>query len=115
MFNTGADYAFSIIGGKWKPVILCLLANLPRRTEELVRQLGTSHKVLSDQLCEPSDAEIVARKSFNTIPPHVEYRLTPEGEDLYAAIRYLNNWGDQQVAPNPNIKIMCINKMKKVR
>ena len=28
MYNTGADYALSIIGGKWKPVILYLLAAL---------------------------------------------------------------------------------------
>ena len=29
MYNTGADYALSIIGGKWKPVILYLLAGHP--------------------------------------------------------------------------------------
>ena len=87
MFNTGADYALSLIGGKWKPVILYLLAGHPRRTGELVKQLGTSHKVLSDQLRELGDAGIVARKSYNTIPPHVEYRLTEEGENLYAALR----------------------------
>ena len=92
MYNTGADYALSIIGGKWKPVILYQLANHPRRTGELVKQLGTSHKVLSDQLRELSDAGIVARKSYNTIPPHVEYSLTDEGENLYAALRYLNYW-----------------------
>ena len=97
MYNTGADYALSIIGGKWKPVILYQLANHPRRTGELVKQLGTSHKVLSDQLRELSDAGIVARKSYNTIPPHVEYSLTDEGENLYAALRYLNYWGEQQV------------------
>lgn len=112
MYNTGADYALSIIGGKWKPVILYQLANHPRRTGELVKQLGTSHKVLSDQLRELSDAGIVARKSYNTIPPHVEYSLTDEGENLYAALRYLNYWGEQQVADNPNVKIMCTDKMK---
>lgn len=37
MFNTGADYALSLIGGKWKPVILYLLAGHPRRTGELVK------------------------------------------------------------------------------
>ena len=37
MYNTGADYALSIIGGKWKPVILYQLANHPRRTGELVK------------------------------------------------------------------------------
>ncbi len=69
------------------------LAGHPRRTSELVKQLGTSYKVLSDQLREMSDAGLVIRKSFNTIPPHVEYRLTPEGENLYAALRYLKLLG----------------------
>ena len=87
MYNTGANYALAIIGGKWKSVILYLLADHPRRTSELVKQLGTSCKVLSDQLREMSDAGLIIRKSCNTIPPHVEYRLTPEGENLYAAVR----------------------------
>lgn len=114
MFNTGADYALSLIGGKWKPVILYLLAGHPRRTGELVKQLGTSHKVLSDQLRELGDAGIVARKSYNTIPPHVEYRLTEEGENLYAALRYLNYWGEQRVSNDQNVKIMCTDKMKEL-
>ena len=107
MFNTGADYALSIIGGKWKPVILYLLANHPRRTGELVKQLGTLHKVLSDQLRELSDAGIVVRKSFNTIPPHVEYRLTPEGENLYAALRCLNYWVSNRLLPIRILKL-CV-------
>ena len=107
IFNTGADYALSIIGGKWKPVILYLLANHPRRTGELVKQLGTLHKVLSYQLRELSDAEIVVRKSFNTIPPHVEYRLTPEGENLYAALRYLNYWVSNRLLPIRILKL-CV-------
>lgn len=112
MYNTGADYALSIIGGKWKPVILYLLAGHPWRTGELVKQLGTSHKVLSDQLRELTDAGIVSRKSFNTMPPHVEYQLTAEGENLYAALRYLNYWGEQKAATSSTVKIMCTNQMK---
>lgn len=114
MFNTGAEYALSIIGSKWKPVILYLLAGHPRRTGELVKQLGTSYKVLSDQLREMVDSGIVARKSFNTMPPHVEYRLTEEGENLYAALRYLNYWGEQKAAASPHVKIMCTEKMKQL-
>ena len=112
LFNTGADYALSIIGGKWKSVILYLLAGHLRRTGELVKQLGTSHKVLSDQLRELMDAGIVARKSYNTIPPRVEYRLTAEGENLYAALRYLNYWGEQKAARTPGVAIMCTDAMK---
>lgn len=76
--------------------------------------MGTSHKVLSDQLRELGDAGIVARKSYNTIPPHVEYRLTDEGENLYAALRYLNYWGEQQVSNKQDVKIMCTDKMKEL-
>lgn len=113
LFNTGADYALSIIGGKWKPVILYLLAGHPRRTSELVKQLGTSYKVLSDQLRELADAGIVIRKSFNTVSPHVEYRLTTAGENLYAALRYLNYWGEKKAAKTPGVSIMCTDAMKR--
>lgn len=114
LYNTGADYALSIIGGKWKSVILYLLAGHPRRTSELVKQLGTSYKVLGDQLREMTDSGIVARKSFATIPPHVEYSLTEEGENLYAALRYLNYWGEHKADKTPGVKIMCTDAMKKV-
>lgn len=114
MYNTGADYALSIIGGKWKSVILYLLAGHPRRTSELVKQLGTSYKVLSDQLREMVDDGIVLRKSYATIPPHVEYRLSAEGENLYAALRYLNYWGEHRAATTSAVKIMCTDKMKQI-
>lgn len=114
LYNIGADYAMDIIGGKWKPVILYLMAGHPRRPSELVHQLGTSYKVLNDQLKELMDAGIVTRKSFPTIPPHVEYRLTDEGENLYAALRYLNYWGEKRAKNDPSVEIMCTEAMKRV-
>lgn len=114
LYNTGADYALSIIGGKWKSVIIYLLAGHPRRPNELVKQLGTSYKVLSDQLRELADAGIIVRKSFAVVPPHVEYSLTAEGENLYAALRYLNYWGEHKADRTTNVKIMCTDAMKKV-
>lgn len=113
LYNIGADYAMTIIGGKWKPVILYLMAGHPRRPSELVHQLGTSYKVLSDQLKELMEAGIVTRKSYPTIPPHVEYSLTDEGENLYAALRYLNYWGEKRAKNNPHVKIMCTEAMKR--
>ena len=59
-----------------------------------------------------TDAGLVARKSFNTIPPHVEYRLTAEGENLYAALRYLNYWGENRARITGDAKIMCTDEMK---
>ncbi len=110
-FNTGAEYALSILGGKWKAVIVFLLAAHPWRTGELQKQLGISQKVLADQLRELMATGIVERKSLPVIPPHVEYRLTAEGEDLYAALRYLNYWGEAKAANDPTVSIQCTEKM----
>ena len=111
MFNTGAEYALSILGGKWKAVIVFLLAGHSWRTGALQKQLGISQKVLSDQLRELVSAGIVERKSLPVVPPHVEYCLTAEGEDLYAALRYLNYWGEQKAQHDPQVKIQCTEKM----
>lgn len=110
-FNTGAEYALSILGGKWKAVIVFLLAGHSWRTGELQRQLGISQKVLSDQLRDLVDNGIVERRSLPVIPPHVEYRLTNEGEDLYAALRYLNYWGGKKAQQDPDVHIQCTEKM----
>ncbi|MDY3702639.1 MAG: helix-turn-helix domain-containing protein [Limosilactobacillus coleohominis] len=110
-FNTGAEYALSVLSGKWKAVIVFLLAGHPWRTGELRKQLGISQKVLSEQLQDLIAAGIVERRSLPVIPPHVEYSLTSEGEDLYAALRYLNYWGEQRAQADPNVEIQCTEKM----
>lgn len=110
-FNTGAEYALSILNGKWKAVIVFLLAGHSWRTGALRKQLGISQKVLSEQLQDLIAAGIVERHSLPVISPHVEYSLTDEGEDLYAALRYLNYWGEQQAQSDPNVEIQCTEKM----
>lgn len=110
-FNTGAEYALSILGGKWKAVIVFLLASHPWRTGELRKQLGISQKVLSEQLRDLIEAGIVKRQSLPLVPPHVEYKLTAEGEDLYAALRYLNYWGEEKAKTDSQVEIQCTEKM----
>lgn len=110
-YNTGAEYALAILGGKWKAVIVFLLAGHAWRTGELQRQLGISQKVLADQLRELVANGIVKRRSLPVIPPHVEYSLTAEGEDLYAALRYLNYWGEKKAKEDPHVHIQCTEKM----
>lgn len=110
-YNTGAEYTLSIVGGKWKAVIVFLLANHPWRTGELRRQLSISQKVLSEELQALIDAGIAERLSYPEVPPHVEYRLTEEGRNLYAALRYLNYWGEQQAKENAQVTIQCTEKM----
>lgn len=95
-FLCGLDAAVSVVGGKWKPLILWALSESPRRTGELRRELETvSEKVLIQQLRELESDGIVAREVHDQVPPKVVYRLTPAGESLDRALQPLGDWGEK--------------------
>ena len=73
-YTNGVLMTLSVIGMKWKPLILCHLVARPQRPAELKRVVqGISAKVLTDQLRELERDGIITRKVFNEVPPHVEY------------------------------------------
>ena len=53
---------------------------------------GFSSKTLTIRLKELEKSGILNRQSFNEIPPRVEYRLTPKGQDLVESIINLLQW-----------------------
>lgn len=92
------DYAVSLIKGKWKAVIICHLNDQSSRFLELQRQLpGISEKVLTEKLRELENDSLVERISYPEIPPHVEYRLTPLGFQLFTVLDSLQIWGDKYI------------------
>ncbi|MEO1795939.1 MAG: helix-turn-helix domain-containing protein [Pseudomonadota bacterium] len=81
------------ISGKWKLLIIYWLAQETSRFNQLQRSLGNiTHRTLTRQLSELQDVGIVARKDFKTIPPHVEYSLTPLGQSLIPLLRAMHEW-----------------------
>ena len=73
--------ALSLIGGKWKLVIMHLLADRSMRFGELRRAIGEiTQQMLSKQLKEMERDGLVRRKVFEVVPPHVEYSLTTFGK-----------------------------------
>lgn len=72
------------ISGKWKMRIVFMVgAHGTLRYNELRRLLGDiTHKMLSHQLKELAADGLVERLDYHETPPRVEYRLTPDGEDL---------------------------------
>lgn len=95
--DCGVAYALTLIGGKWKIAIIWKLVPGRLRFSELRRRIaGVSEGVLINQLKELEKAGIIQRISFNTVPPHVEYKLTPRGHALEAALRALELWGTEQ-------------------
>jgi DNA-binding HxlR family transcriptional regulator len=93
-FNCGIGPAFGVIGGKWKAAIVWELNGRVRRFGELRRLVpGISEKMLIQQLRELVADGIVVRVAQQSVPPHVEYSLTPLGDSLNDALGPLADWG----------------------
>ncbi|KAF6568851.1 winged helix-turn-helix transcriptional regulator [Paenibacillus sp. SEL3] len=93
--DTPFGYTVSLIGGKWKMVIIYLLAeNRTVRFNDLKRQIGAiTYKTLSSQLKELEADGLVNRKEYPQIPPKVEYSLTDKAETLLPVLEGLCEWG----------------------
>jgi DNA-binding HxlR family transcriptional regulator len=98
IFNCGLDVALSVIGGKWKPLILYHLAKGPRRYGELKRAVGgVSDKMLIQQLKELHVDGVIDRRDYHEVPPKVDYSLTFFGRTLAEALAPLCVWGTENV------------------
>ena len=98
IFSCGLDAVLSIIGGKWKPLILYHLAHGTRRYGELRRAVGNvSDKMLIQHLKQMTADGLVTRHDFKDIPPKVEYTLTPFGQTLAKSLAPLCVWGTENM------------------
>lgn len=95
--ETPFGYAISVIGGKWKMLIIYLLSDKqPVRFNEFKRKIGAiTFKTLSTQLKELEADGIVRRKEYPQVPPKVEYSLTKKGETLVPVLEQLCEWGEE--------------------
>ena len=95
--ETPFGYTLKVIGGKWKMLILYLLAeNQPVRFNDMKRRIGAiTFKTLSSQLKELEADGIVQRKEYPQIPPKVEYSLTQKAETLLPVLEQLCEWGEK--------------------
>ena len=84
----------SLIGSKWKLLILRNLLARPWRFNELKKDLsGISQKVLTDSLRSLEDDGIVIRTVYPEVPPRVEYSLSDLGESMRPIIGVMEQWG----------------------
>ncbi|MGE7751418.1 winged helix-turn-helix transcriptional regulator [Lysinibacillus fusiformis] len=99
VYNIGVEATLEVIGGKWKPIILCHLNHQGKiRTNEFRRLIpGISQKMLTNQLRELEQAGLIHRKVFNQVPPKVEYSLTSYGHGMEPILNMLCTWGEKHV------------------
>ena len=87
-----------VIGGKWKPIIIWILIQEPKRFGELHKSIpGIALKVLSRQLKELEAAGIINRAVFAEVPPRVEYSLTAKGQSLTTIMQSLALWSKTNI------------------
>lgn len=94
-FGCSVEAALSVIGGRWKPVIIFhLLENEMLRFGELKKSIpGVTQRMLTNQLRELEADNIVDRKVYAEVPPRVEYRLTDYGRTLKPIMLAMRDWG----------------------
>ena len=98
-FNCPVTRTMSIIGGKWKPIILNCIGDRTIRFGKLNQIIPSiSNKVLAGELKELEQYGLVHRIEFTEMPPRVEYSLTKDGKSLIPLLHELANWGNTLTA-----------------
>ncbi len=86
--------ALTVIGGKWKPIIIYQLHRSSKRFGQLNLAIpGISRKVLTSQLNELLNDGLITRHSYSESPPRVEYRLAEKGKELIPIFSSIADWG----------------------
>ena len=89
------ETTLTLIGDKWKVLILRDLLPGTKRFGELKRSIGSvSQKVLTAQLRDMEQSGLVSRKVYAEVPPRVEYSLTELGQSLKPILDAMWSWGE---------------------
>ncbi|MGB5945799.1 winged helix-turn-helix transcriptional regulator [Paenisporosarcina sp.] len=102
MFNCEKELTLSIIGGKWKMLVLWHLGKEgTKRFGELKALMpGITQRMLVNQLRELEDHLIVHREVYPVVPPKVEYSLTEQGRSLMPILDAMYDWGKIYIENN---------------
>ncbi|OBR92331.1 putative HTH-type transcriptional regulator YybR [Clostridium ragsdalei P11] len=90
------ETTLSLIGDKWKVLIIRDLLTGTKRFGELKKSVGSiSQKVLTQNLRRMEQDGLVNRKVYAEVPPRVEYSLTSLGFSLKPILDVMWSWGEE--------------------
>lgn len=109
------ETTLSLIGGKYKALILWHLSDGTMRFSELKKAIsGATAKMLTQQLRELEAQSLIHREVFPIIPPKVEYSLTDLGRSLMPVLTSMRDWGSDYLH-SKNIESTCFMMNRKDR
>ncbi|GGA24617.1 winged helix-turn-helix transcriptional regulator [Paenibacillus physcomitrellae] len=92
------EQALEVVVGRWKVSILFLLFLGTKRFSELQKAIPQiTKKVLTTQLRELEEHDIIQRVVYPEVPPKVEYSITEYGKSLAPVLEVINEWGNKHV------------------
>lgn len=93
-YNCPVDTTLSMIGGKYKALILWHLIGHTLRFGELKRLIPqATAKMLTQQLRELEENGLLTRTVYPVVPPKVEYALTALGMSIKPILLVMYDWG----------------------
>ncbi|MGN0404732.1 MAG: winged helix-turn-helix transcriptional regulator [Bariatricus sp.] len=104
------EYGLGIFGGKWNSRIICVLsAKDVLRYSEIRKEMGNiTDAVLASTLKELIADGIVLRRSYDEIPPRVEYSLSEKGKSVIPILQSICQWsGAFYKEDGENTMIQC--------
>lgn len=103
------ELTLSLIGGKWKALILWHIAEKTVRFNALRRELhGVTQKMLTQQLRELEADGLLNRTVYPVVPPKVEYTLTERAKKLLPVLALLCAWGEEYAVENARMEKAAI-------
>ena len=92
--NCPVEATLDLIGGKYKALILWHLSDGTLRFSELRQRISkATPKMLTQQLRELEELDLIHREVYPVIPPKVEYSLTKTGRSLMPILVAMRDWG----------------------
>ena len=97
-WKTGCDVeaTLSVIGGRWKPILVCHLLAGRKRFGELCRLTpNATQRMITLQLRELEADGVISRHVYAEVPPRVEYEVTDFGRSLEPILVLMQKWGSE--------------------
>ena len=113
-FQCPVEATLSLIGGKYKSLILWHLIGKKLRFNELNKLItSATPKMLTQQLRELENDGLINRIVYPVVPPKVEYSLTDFGKSLIPILESMCSWGTNYLEENNATTPLCPSMLNK--